>query len=198
MIFFQINLTRDQKIMGCKQPTVLCVLLLAMMVSLAGCARMRSDYAASNTATPAATPNALSSPIPKHITPADLAKLRWIEGSWRGTGGGVPPFFERYKLENSTLVVEGLADETFSKVNETTRFELKDGSFGATDGDSGSVATALDDNSITFAPTGKSGNFFRFQRESDNSWKAILNWTDKSGAPKERTYLMERFPAKKQ
>lgn len=182
--------------MHCKHPLVLIILLLALVMSIASCARMKSHYAAHNAASPSPTPAA--SPIPKQITPADLAKLRWIEGSWRGTGGGVPPFFERYKFENdSTLVVEGLADETFSKVNETTRFELKDGSFGATDGDSGSVATALDDNSITFAPTGKSGNFFRFQRESDNSWKAILNWTDKSGAPKERVYLMERFPAKR-
>jgi hypothetical protein len=110
----------------------------------------------------------------------------------------VPPFFERYKFENdSTLVVEGLADETLSKVNDVSRFELKDGHFGSSSGDSGSVATALDDNSITFAPTGKAGNFFRFQRESDNSWKAVLNWTDKNGAPKERIYLMERWPPEK-
>jgi hypothetical protein len=184
--------------MRCKNPVVLIVLLLAMVMSLAGCARMSPDYITENTASPAATPTTSPSPVPKLITPADLTKLRWIEGSWRGTGGGVPPFFERYKFENdSTLVVEGLADETLSKVNDTSRFELKDGHFGATDGNSGSVATALDDNSITFAPVGK-GNLFRFQRESENSWKAILNWTDKSGAPKERIYLMERWPAKKQ
>ena len=103
------------------------------------------------------------------------------------------PFYERYKFENdSTLVVEGLADETLSKVNDVSRFELKDGHFGSGTADSGSVATALDENSIQFAPLGK-GNFFRFQRESDNSWKAILNWTDKTGAAKERIYLMERM-----
>jgi hypothetical protein len=183
--------------MNSKNQVVLIVLLLAIVVNFAGCARMKSNYAA-QTVSPAATPTTLPSPIPKLITPADLAKLRWIEGSWRGTGGGVPPFFERYKFENdSTLVIEGLADETLSKVNEVSRFELKDGHFGSGTGDSSSVATALDDNSITFAPIGK-GNYFRFQRESENSWKAILNWTDKSGAPKERIYLMERWPAKKQ
>jgi hypothetical protein len=176
---------------------VLLVLLLAMMVNLAGCAQMKSSYAA-QTASPSASPATSPSPIPKLITPADLVKLRWIEGSWRGTGGGVPPFYERYKFENeSTLVVEGLADETLSKVNDTSRFELKDGHFGSGDGNSASVATVLDDNSISFAPIGK-GNYFRFQRESENSWKAILNWTDKSGTPKERIYLMERWPPKKQ
>lgn len=180
-----------------KNALLLIVLLMAPAVNLAGCARMISDPVAQNTATPAATPTPLPSPIPKQITPADLAKLRWIEGSWRGTGGDVPPFYERYKFENdSTLVVESLADETLSKVDDVSRFELKDGHFGSSNGESSSVATALDDHSISFAPVGK-GNYFRFQRESDNSWKAILNWTDKTGAAKERVYLMERWPAKR-
>ena len=111
----------------------------------------------------------------------------------------MPPFYERYKFENeSTLAVETLADETLTKTTEVSRFELKDGHFGQSDGDSGSVATALDDNSISFAPYGKPSNYFRFQRESENSWKAILNWTDKTGAAKERIYNMERWPAPKQ
>jgi hypothetical protein len=160
---------------------------------------MRSHYAAHNAVSSSATPETSPSRIPKQITTADLAKLRWIEGTWRGTGGGVPPFYERYKFENdSTLLTETLADETLSKVSDESRFKLKDGHFGNSTGDSGSVATALDDNSISFAPTGKAGNFFRFQRESANSWKAILNWTDKNGAAKERIYLMERWPASKQ
>jgi hypothetical protein len=95
-------------------------------------------------------------------------------------------------------VVETLTDETLSKVSEVDRFELKDGHFGKSANDSGSVAIALDDNSITFAPLGKSRNFFRFQRESANSWRAILNWTDKEGAAKERIYHMERLTPRNQ
>jgi hypothetical protein len=164
----------------------------AVLLTFAGCARSSSVNLAQTASTPSPAPS------PKLINAADLAKLRWIEGSWRGTGDGQSPFYERYKFENdSTLVVEGLADETLSKVNDVSRFELKNGHFGSGTADSGSVATALDDNSITFAPLGK-GNFFRFQRESDNSWKAILNWTDKTGAPKERIYHMERWPRSNQ
>lgn len=111
----------------------------------------------------------------------------------------MPPFYERYKFENeSTLAVETLADETLTKTTDVSRFELKDGHFGQVDGESGSVATALDDNSISFAPYGKPSNYFRFQRESENSWKAILNWTAKTGVAKERIYNMERWPATKQ
>ena len=169
------------------------VFSLVILMALAA-----SAGAQSNSAAPAATTQAKPSPSPLQITVADLAKLRWIEGNWRGTGGGVPTFYERYKFENdSTLLVETLTDETFSKVSEEGRFELKDGHFGKSEGESGSVATAFDDNSITFSPLGKARNSFRFQRESDNSWKAILNWTGKDGAPKERVYTMERMPAAK-
>jgi hypothetical protein len=140
------------------------------------------------------TNHTLATRAPLQITPANLAQLHWIEGDWRGTGGGVPPFYERYKFENeSTLTVETFADETLTKVNDVSRFELKDGKFGHSDGKSGSVATVLDSNSITFDPVGK-GNSFRWQRESENSWKAILTWTE-NGVAKERVYNMERWPA---
>jgi len=180
-----------------KSAVLLPVLLLVLLVNVFGCARTKSDLVAQNGASPTATAQPGASPVPIKITPADLAKLKWIEGSWRGTGGGVSPFFERYKFENdSTLTVESFADASLSKVDDVSRFELKDGQFSGSDGDSGSVATALDDNSITFAPTGKASNSFRFQRVADNSWKAILNWTDKNGAAKERVYEMERWPKK--
>lgn len=176
-----------------KQQLVFSLLALITVINFAACAKTESQPVA-QTPAPAASP----SPVPKQITPAELAKLRWIEGTWRGTGGDVPPFFERYKFENdTTLLVETLADETLSKVTDQSRFELKDGHFSYSAEGAGSVATALDDTSVTFEPTGKSRNSFRWQRESANSWKAILKWTDKNGAPKERIYSMERLPDKK-
>lgn len=179
-----------------KTQFLLGIFLLSVLGNLAGCGRMTSHYDAHTTATPAKASSASRTPI--QITRADLGKLRWIVGTWRGTGGGVPPFFERYQFENeSTLAVETFADETLAKVDDVSRFVLMDGHFGHSEGGSGSVATALDDNSITFDPVGK-GNSFRWQRETDNSWKAVLTWTDKTGAAKERTYLMERWPAKKE
>ena len=150
--------------------------------------------ASSNQSNQPSTQTAAPSPQPKTITAADLTKLRWIEGSWRGTGDIDKPFYERYRFENdTTLLVESLADEKFDKVTETDRFELKDGHFGKSSGESGSVAVAFDDNSITFAPLGKARNSFRFQRESADSWKAVLNWKDADGTPKERVYKMERM-----
>jgi hypothetical protein len=136
------------------------------------------------------------SPPTKRFTPADLAKLRWIEGSWRGTGDVEKPFFERYHFENeSTLVTESFADESFSKITEVTRFELKNGVFG--NGGEGArwAATAIDETSVTFEPVAKANNSFRFQRESKDSWKAILTEPARGNTPaKQINYHMERWP----
>ena len=47
---------------------------------------------------PSATPG-------KGFTAADVAKLKWIEGTWRGMDGD-KPFFERYRIEETAMVVE--------------------------------------------------------------------------------------------
>jgi hypothetical protein len=136
---------------------------------------------------------------PKRITTSDLKSLRWIEGIWRGTGDVEKPFFERYHFENdSTLVVESFSDETLSKVDEVTRFELRDGQFG--NGGEGArwAAARIDDNSITFEPVARARNTFRWERQSENMWKAVLIWPASGNAPaKQRVYQMERLPPPK-
>lgn len=145
------------------------IIAVALVLCVAGCAQKPSAAPVQSSATP-------SKPILKSITPADLVKLRWIEGSWRGTGEIDKPFYERYKFEtDTTLAVESFDDEAFSKATDVSRFELKDGEFGSTDPDGRrSAASAIDANSVTFEPVLKSRNTFRFERESENSWKAIL------------------------
>jgi hypothetical protein len=135
-------------------------------------------------------------PIPAKLTAADLEKLRWIEGTWRGTGGGVEkPFFERYRFENATtLASDSFDNEKLEKVTDTTLFELKDGEFGGGNEGSRWVATAIDDNSITFAPVVKARNSFIWRRDSKDSWTAILSWPARGDKPAgERTYKMERI-----
>ena len=165
------------------------LILVAALLIVAGCARGPSTDAAQSTATPA--------PTPATITANDLKKLRWIEGTWKGSGYETP-FYERYHFENdTTLIVEGLADESASKVTDTTRFELKDGQFG-NNSEGRSVATELTDNYITFSPVTPGQNTFRFQKESADSWKAILTWpaSEKRKAG-ERVYQMARLPPAK-
>jgi hypothetical protein len=136
---------------------------------------------------------------PKKVSAQELARLRWIEGTWKGTGDVEKPFYERYYFENdTTLAVESYSDETLSKVSDVTRFQLKDGEFGNVGEGAHWAATELDESSITFAPVAKARNSFRWQRESKDLWKAVLDWPAADGKPaRQRVYRMERLtPAK--
>jgi hypothetical protein len=134
---------------------------------------------------------------PLTLTSADLSKLRWIEGSWKGTGDIDKPFYERYRFESdSVLVVEGYDDETFSKPTDTSLFELKEGHFGSADESAKSAAIAFDENSITFNRTAKNSSTFQWKRESPDLWTAIIKWQANDGTAKQRIYKMERVPGK--
>ena len=156
-----------------------------------------SAEASPNSATKAGADAKLVATPAKNFTAADVAKLKWIEGTWRGMDGD-KPFFERYKIEGTTMVVDGFADETLAKVTDTDRFELKNGEFGKGEGDKRSAASEITDRYIQFVPAvaGK-GNSFRFEDEGNGTWTAILEWQasgEKTAGQK--IYKMEPWPAK--
>jgi hypothetical protein len=132
------------------------------------------------------------------LTSADIAKLKWLEGTWRGMDGE-KPFFERYRFENGTaMVVETLEDETLSKVTETSRFELKDGEFGHTEGKQRSAASYITDTAVQFVPVEGGGNRFRFERNDDGTgWRAVLDLLPSAADPAPtKIYNMEPWPKK--
>jgi hypothetical protein len=132
----------------------------------------------------------------RKFTVADLQKLRWIEGSWRGTGEVDKPFFERYRFEgDSVLLVDSFEDETLAKVTDTTRYELKDGEFGGGSEGHRYVAKSLDDRAVEFGPGVDVKNGFRWERESKDAWKATIIFPASGNKPAtERVYKMERWP----
>jgi len=131
----------------------------------------------------------------KKFTTADLQKLRWIEGTWRGAGDTTKPFFERYRFESdSVLAVDGFEDETLQKITETTRFELKDGEFGGGNEGARYVLKSIDDNGVEFGPAVKVKNSFRWDRESKDAWKAtILLPANDTKPARQLVYKMERI-----
>jgi hypothetical protein len=104
------------------------------------------------------------------------------------------PFFERYRFENeSTLVVDTFPNEKLDKVEDTSRFELKNGRFA----NPSYVASLIDDNAINFEPVANAKNSFRWERVSANAWKATLKWPAEGNKPaRERVYNMERIQGK--
>src|SRR4030095_1571369 len=95
-------------------------------------------------------PPAAQSTPSKKFTAADVAKLKWIEGTWRGMDGD-KPFYERYKIEETAMVVETLKADG-SVDGDPDRFELKDGEFGKDEGDKRSVASEITEDHIQFVP----------------------------------------------
>ena len=132
----------------------------------------------------------------KKFTSADIQKLRWIEGTWRGTGDVDKPFFERYRFEgDSVLAVDSYEhDATLSKVTDTTRFELKDGEFGGGSDGARYVARSIDDHRIEFGPAVKVKNSFRWERVSKDVWIATIMLPANETKPaRQMVYKMERI-----
>ena len=92
----------------------------------------------------------------KNIPDADVAKLKWLAGTWRGVQGK-KPFYKGYRFDGSTMLVDSYEDATLKNVTSTSRFELKDGEFGTSVGDSRSAASSITDNSAEFVPAAAAG-----------------------------------------
>jgi len=147
-----------------------------------------------------------SAPPSRQITEADIAKLKWLEGSWRGMDGD-KPFHEKIYFEGTTMVVETFNDATMTSTQNISRFELKDGEFGNTVGDSRSAASEITDTAIQFVPAPikqpdgsyapiVKGNRFRFEKQADGTWNAILDTPANKDKPAgQKTYKMEQFKA---
>ena len=134
----------------------------------------------------------------------NLRALRWIEGSWRGTGETQAPFYERYRLvDDSTLVTEGFTDSTLATVTETTRFALRGGALTSIPGATGEpaagvarwYASSLTGDSVRFEPLSAVRNSFVWRRgASANDWVAVLSWPASAARPARHvTYTMRRW-----
>jgi len=186
---------------------LLIIFILAAALGTACSGTQTASNSAENTSVthPRATETPAASATPsKSITDADVAKLKWLEGNWRGMDGD-KPFYERIRFEGTTMVVETLADGTFEKVSNTSRFELKDGEFGNTVGDQRSAASSIADNAVQFVPGPirqpdgtvspvVKGHTFRFEKQSDGTWNAVLETPATNAKPAAtKVYKMEPF-----
>ena len=161
------------------------LLVFASAMFAAGCARDASDTRDS------AAPAAVAADTASAVLAANaMSQLRWLDGSWRGSGNDQAPFYERYRVaDDSTMVVEGYPDSTFAAANDTSQLQLRGGTLSLV-GQTGSrwVATALSEGEVTFAPAARATNGFTWRRESADAWTAIM----RSRTAGERTYRLTR------
>jgi len=165
--------------------------VLLMSLAIGACAGEGTPEASRPADSPAtAAQSANPQPQPGRYTLADFGSLRWLEGSWRGALPDGGYFYERYHfVDDSTIVMHGFADSTFSTPNDTSRISLR-GQTVASEGSSRYVATALGSRSVSFAPTRAGANHFTWSRDSENAWTATLR---SAGEPPRTTvYKLER------
>jgi hypothetical protein len=130
----------------------------------------------------------------KEFSKADLQKLRWIEGTWRGSENGQGGFYERYRFANDDVLEnESLGpDLTSPKNGDKGRVYILNGQILHRGGSMVWTATAVDDKSIHFAPKENASNSFSWEKESSDVWIARIKFTDSQGKPVENVYRMER------
>ncbi len=132
---------------------------------------------------------------PATVTAADFETFRWIEGTWRGTGGGVDPFHERYRfVDDSTLLRLSFSDSTLGSVSDSTRIGLRDGKVLDPVDDPEWHVTAFDSTSWRFESVEHAGRAFTWRRSTPDSWTATLESRDAAGNPQQRVYTLERLP----
>ena len=129
------------------------------------------------------------------VSKAQVNALRWLEGTWRGTGGGVPAFAEGYKFANdSTIDISFFADSTAAKVSSTGKIVLTSGQLFYAGNGTEYVATKISPTSVTFVPKGTNGkNQFEWTMNTPTQWTAVLKGGTGEVTPPVVTYKMVKI-----
>lgn len=132
-------------------------------------------------------------PAVGRFTAADFARLRWIEGTWRGRLPDGRAFYERYRfVDDSTIAMQAFADSTLTSTSDSARIALRDGMIADEGGAARWAATRLDSTGAAFTPIEGATNAFTWIRDRGDRWSTALTWTDKHGEAHSVTYPMER------
>ena len=130
-----------------------------------------------------------------NFTKDDLGKLRWLEGTWRGSdASGQNPFFERYRFtDDAKIEIDSFSDSTLNKVDSQSSIYLENGELIHKNGTMLWTVSKLGDSLIEFVPKEKAKNSFAWQKESADVWTARLMGKNAQGKPTETIYRMERI-----
>ncbi len=130
---------------------------------------------------------------PASVSAAEFRTLAWLEGTWRGSGGGIDPFYERYRfVDDSTLLRLTFTDSTLAAANDSARIALRGGRVIELGDVPKWQAVEFDSTSWRFESLEDATRAFTWRREGPDRWTAVIEWRDSSG-PKQRVYSLERL-----
>ncbi len=142
---------------------------------------------------PALTPSARAQAPLAGVTAAQFHQLEWLEGTWLGSGGAYPAFYEEYRrINDSTVQMRAFSDSTLRTARDSSLIEWRQGAITKSRG--GRVqylAVLLEPDRIRFLPPGTATGGFTFARRSRDEWTATLH-PSAPGRP-ETVYTMRRL-----
>lgn len=141
-----------------------------------------------------ASPPAAPAPAPAAVTAEQFQTLRWLGGTWRGTGEGVSPFFERYRfVDDSTIRRYSYSDSSFAEISDSGTTALRGASVTGGDPEPEWLVTSVDSVGWRFESLREAGRGFTWSRTSDDLWTARLVWRDPENNARERVYTLTRL-----
>lgn len=110
---------------------------------------------------------------PSKVTLSEFQGLRFLEGSWKGSGYAPGPFYESYRFVNdSTIEMAAWTDSTFQKKSDSTLYVFRNGEIRSRGGEAAVVR--IDSLGYHFQRlTGQSSGWV-FRRISPDRWTATL------------------------
>lgn len=166
---------------------------LAVACAIAASLACRSREAAPDTTAVAAAPAPRGEAALAAVSREQFAQLRWLEGTWRGTGDGQAPFYERYDVvDDTTILMQSFSDSTLRTTTGESRIVLTGGQVLQREEGSDRVSGAarIDATSIDFVPV-KRGFTYSWRRGSTSD-----EWIASIGRSGDRTYTMRRWAAR--
>ena len=126
----------------------------------------------------------------KNLTADDIAKIKWLVGTYRGLGAD-KPFFNRYRLEGTTLKVQSFDDEAMTKQSQAADYELIDGMFANPSGEHRFAASEITDDHIQFVTLTDGKEAYSLEKLDGGKVRATLESTGPEGKPNRTSYTME-------
>ena len=171
---------------GVRRSAAAAALAVLAGVSCRGEARPESEQPPTG-----ATKSGVRAPVAGKYSLQDFARLRWLDGSWRG----------RCRTAAISTSAMGHGARRLPCVASRTRCSRglptapPSGFAGArspSEGGSRWVATRLDSSAVDFASARDASSNFTWVRESPDRWTATLRSVDKQGRAQTIVYPMER------
>lgn len=157
-----------------------------IVCALAAAACNRADKAPADSLVPVVPPPTFAK--------TDFAKLRWLEGAWRGTISEGSFFYESYHFVNDTTLVRAThTDSTFKTKSDSAVMYYRDGA--VVDSSAGSLyhAMKLDSTEVDFRLDADPRRHFTWTRNGADAWTAKIFSRTREGVERVTVYPMARM-----